>query len=138
MIKIDIAYKKEEIKKRHKQNFGENCETIKQSLNHLKCYTHFYDWFCDDKGNLRNDQIERLICADTRVERIKVIRELEQRICQDSSGSKKKDDIRTGIKGKFEKLHSNFSKRNWAFEFLKLIDVKFLSLLQSQLYFHGI
>ena len=122
MIKVDISDKKDEIKRNHKSNFGDHYCKIIDELECLKKYKNFYSYFCSNNV-IDEKNIENLICADSKNKLIKVIYYIERLIKLDSHEQKTNVKIiKKDIEEVFTTLFDNFSNRNWAYQFLKLIN----------------
>lgn len=121
MIKIDISNRKDKIMTEHKIDFWNNYSKTKDELSKLSNYKNFYGYFFQ-KGIIDENRIEKLICADSKDELIRMIYLLEKLIRMDSKEQKVKIiEIKNNIEKVFAKLFDRFSKRVWAYKFLKLI-----------------
>lgn len=125
MVKIDILDKKDKIKDRHKKDFCIGHEDYKRiNLSMLSKYESFYGYFYN-KNNLNKNNLENLLCADSKVELKKIISKIEPLIKKDAKAHGiAVEIIKKEIKSCFEKMFSNFSQRRWAYQYLQLINCK--------------
>lgn len=127
MIRIDIDSKIDEIKKNHKNDFMDaktgEYTSIKDALNNLKKYGNFYNFFCVN-NKLSDNKIEKLLTISSKSRMIKYIKEIDDAIQEDTMKNNNKDKILKDIENEFVNLFKNFSNRNWAVDFLKLINVR--------------
>lgn len=128
MIKINLDDKKiSKIQEEHLKDFGVKksvkFKRIKEVLNKLNHYTHFYKYFCE-AGCLSDKIIRELLTVQGKQAIIDIIELIESRISLDARKlNKSEEEIKTEIEDHFNKLFINFSKRDWAIHFLDILEV---------------
>jgi 5-methylcytosine-specific restriction endonuclease McrA len=138
MIRINLSPKIiEKIKKKHRFDFFENIKTktkpfenIKSHLTELRNdgYINFTNLFISPiRGDISNKEIKILICIDSKKTFENFVQKAEKAIALDSDKTKKSiDKIKQEILGSadkgFLKFYNNFSQRDWAIEFLELLN----------------
>lgn len=118
---------KNRILESHKNDFLDKktreYKKIKESLNILKKYKNFYNAFCLS-NKLSDNKIEELLTLSNKKSIISFIKKINNAIDKDVSKSFDKNTILKDIENEFIIIFKNFAKRDWAMEFLTLLDVK--------------
>ena len=93
----------------------------------LKAYSNLYNHIISSslKGEEFSLNFKNLICAPSKKDLLEQISLFENLIQKDSGGNKKvESDIRDLLFEIFKGMYDRFSKREWAYDFLKLIDIE--------------
>lgn len=126
MIKIDISKNRDIIKSKHYKDIVSRSNNL-QDVMELKEYSNLYNHMIShsSKGEKFSINFEKLVCASSKKDLLKQISIFENLIQEDSKGNQKvESNIRELIFKIFSGMYDRFSKREWAYDFLRLIEIE--------------